>query len=158
MQQQPAPASIHAAAVAIGEAGVLIRGASGAGKSSLALALLEIAAARGLFARLVADDRVLVEVAHGRLIARPHPAIAGRVERRGQGIAQAEFERAAILRCVIDFAPSLGSAGAPERMPPSDMERTTLEGVDLPRLVAPAGLGAAETARIVMDFLARRPI
>lgn len=49
---------VHGTAAVVGEAGVLIRGASGAGKSSLALALVDAAAARGLFARLVGDDRI----------------------------------------------------------------------------------------------------
>jgi HPr kinase/phosphorylase len=150
--------TIHAAAVVVGEAGVLIRGVSGAGKSSLALALVDAAAVRGGFARLVADDRVLLERVNDRLIARPHPAIAGRVERRGQGIGAIDHEDAAVLRCIVDFAPPLGSIGAPERLPAPGEEAATLEGVDLPRLVVPAGLGAAETARILLDFLLRRPL
>ena len=48
---------IHATVVLVGEAGVLIRGASGSGKSALALALMSEAGRRGLFARLVGDDR-----------------------------------------------------------------------------------------------------
>ena len=103
MPGQSRPVSLHGAAVAVGEAGVLIRGVSGAGKSSLALALVEAAVARGMFARLVADDRVLLEVLNGRLLARPHPAIAGRVERRGQGIGLVDHEAAVVLRCVLDF-------------------------------------------------------
>lgn len=150
------PVSIHAAAAAIGEAGVLIRGASGSGKTSLALALVDAAALRGVFARLVADDRVLVEVCNGRLIARPHPAIAGRVERRGQGIGSIGHECAAVLRCVVDFAPALGAHGAPARIPESGEQVARVEGVDLPRLVVPTGLGAAETTRVLLDFLARR--
>jgi HPr kinase/phosphorylase len=151
-------ASIHAAAVIVAEAGVLIRGASGAGKSSLALAVVEAARLKGLFACLVADDRVFVEPCNSRLIARPHPAIAGQVERRGQGIGPAPHEAAAILRCVVDFAPAAGSPGAPDRMPGEGEDFVTLENVRLPRLTVPTGLGAAETARIFIDFLARRPL
>ena len=77
--------TVHAACVVLGEAGVLIRGESGAGKSSLALGLIEAAPAHGLFGALVADDRVRITCAHGRLVARPHPAIAGRIELRGLG-------------------------------------------------------------------------
>ena len=65
-----APATIHACALVIGETGVLIRGASGAGKSSLVLALLEAAAAKGLFARLVADDRVALRASETRIFHR----------------------------------------------------------------------------------------
>lgn len=150
--------SIHAAAVIVGEAGILIRGVSGAGKSSLALALVEAARARGLFASLVADDRVLLEARAGRLIARPHPAIAGQVERRGQGIGPIVHEPVAVLRCVMDFAPALGELGAPDRLPDEGDDKTMIQNVQLPRLTMPAGLGAAETARVLLDFIARRPL
>ena len=156
MPEEPRNVTIHAAAVVVAEAGVLIRGVSGAGKSSLALAVVDAAAARGLFARLVADDRVLLTPRHGRLIARPHPAIAGRVERRGQGIALIGHESAAVLRCVVDFAAAIGTSGAPDRMAAAEAQCATLAGVELPRLVVPTGLGAAETARILLDFLVRR--
>lgn len=74
---------IHATAIAIGEAGILIRGASGSGKSVLALALIALAAQGGRFARLVADDRVELAARGGRLVARPVAPLEGIVERRG---------------------------------------------------------------------------
>lgn len=152
------PASIHASAVVFQEAGILIRGASGSGKSSLALALAQAGALRGQFARLVADDRVLLECAHCRLIARPHTAIAGRVERRGQGVGAVAHEDAVVVRLVVDLAPALGTPGAPTRMPPKGADIATLEGVNLPRLEIPAGLGAPDTARIVLEFILRGQI
>ena len=48
---------VHASALVVGEAGVLIRGPSGSGKSSLALALLALADNRRSFVRLIGDDR-----------------------------------------------------------------------------------------------------
>ena len=106
-------ATIHASAVLIGAHAVLIRGPSGSGKSRLALALLQ-AAERGAlrFARLVADDRAHVEAAHGRLLVRPAPALAGLIEVRGLGIRRMPYEPLAVVRTVVD----LGQAGA-ERMP-----------------------------------------
>ena len=77
---------IHATCVVIGEAGILIRGASGAGKSSLARALLAGAALAGRFGRLVGDDRVEIAALNGRLVARPVKPIEGRLEVRGVGI------------------------------------------------------------------------
>ena len=61
--------TVHASAVLAGARAVLIRGAPGAGKSRLALALIQ-AAQTGLlpFARLVGDDRVHLEAHHGRLL------------------------------------------------------------------------------------------
>ncbi|NLH83759.1 MAG: serine kinase, partial [Phyllobacteriaceae bacterium] len=51
-------ATIHASAVLYEGRGVLVRGASGAGKSRLVFDLVDEAATRGLDAALVADDRV----------------------------------------------------------------------------------------------------
>ena len=68
------PPTIHASAVLVGRRAVLIRGPSGSGKSRLALALLQAAQSGALpFARLVADDRALVEACNGRLLVRPAP-------------------------------------------------------------------------------------
>ena len=50
--------TVHATAIVIGETGVLIRGRSGSGKSSLALALVARVRLAGGFAAFVADDRV----------------------------------------------------------------------------------------------------
>ena len=61
-------------------AGVLIEGASGAGKSDLALRAL------GEGFRLVADDRTLVLVSAGSLYGRAPPTLAGLLEQRGLGV------------------------------------------------------------------------
>ena len=67
-------------AVAIGNRAILIEGAPGVGKSSLALALID----RG--AVLIGDDSVMLEASHGRLVARPHPATRGLLEVRNLGL------------------------------------------------------------------------
>jgi serine kinase of HPr protein (carbohydrate metabolism regulator) len=140
-----APATIHACALVIGETGVLIRGASGAGKSSLVLALLEAAAAKGLFARLVADDRVALRAKGDRLIAAPHPALAGLVEQRGAGILPLSHEKSARISCVIDFVD-----GGGERLPePGDLQ-SEVEGVTLQRVVLPSGLPLDAAARRIL--------
>ena len=113
----PSPATIHATALLIGETGVLIRGSSGAGKSSLALALIEACRQGRRFACLVGDDRIRLTNPGGRLVARPHPAIAGLVERRGQGIVAVAHERAALIRCIIDLVPGDRSRDIPPRLP-----------------------------------------
>ena len=66
--------------VAIDGRAVLIEGAPGSGKSSLALALID----RG--ATLVGDDAVTLELRDGRLWASPPPNIAGLVEVRNVGL------------------------------------------------------------------------
>jgi hypothetical protein len=71
----------QATCVAIGGRALLIEGAPGSGKSSLAVALID----RG--AVLVGDDGVLLEAADdGRLIARPHPNTRGLLEVRNLGL------------------------------------------------------------------------
>lgn len=66
--------------VAIDGRGVLIEGPPGAGKSSLALTLID----RG--AVLVGDDSVMLEVRGGTLIAHPHPRTRGLIEVRNLGL------------------------------------------------------------------------
>jgi HPr kinase/phosphorylase len=123
--------NVHACAVVLGGAGVLLRGRSGSGKSALALALVDRFQARGDFAALVADDRALVEACSGRLIARPHPAITGMIEARGLGIVAIPYEKACQLHAVVD----IGVAGeTPPRFPEEKEKCAELAGVVLPRL------------------------
>lgn len=121
----------------VGARAVLLRGPSGAGKSRLALELIE-AAAQGLlpFARLVADDRTLLQVAHGQLLARPVPVLAGLIEVRGLGLRRLGYEAVAVIGQVVD----LGEPG--ERLPSAEAASVTIEGVTLPRLAFPACNGA----------------
>ena len=134
MNQSP---SIHASAVLIGARAVLIRGPAGSGKSRLALALLS-AARQGLlpFARLVADDRAHVEAAHGRLLVRPAPALAGLIEVRGLGIRRVPHEPLAVVGLVVE----LGQPDA-ERLPEPAQRQAEIEGITLPRLAVAAGAG-----------------
>jgi hypothetical protein len=80
MAKRSIQANVHASCVAIGKRGVLLTGKSGAGKSDLALRLIEDGA------RLVADDRTLLYVAGGLLRARAPQSIEGLLEIRGVGI------------------------------------------------------------------------
>ena len=127
-------ATVHASAVLVGPRAILIRGPAGSGKSRLALGLIR-AAACGLipFARLVGDDRVELAASHGRLLARPAPALAGLVEVRGLGIRRLDHEAVAVVGLVVDLA-SL----AAKRLPDAGAQQTTVSGVILPALsIAP---------------------
>lgn len=88
-------AALQATCVAVGGRGVLIEGAPGTGKSSLALALID----RG--AVLVGDDGVLVETEVGRVVASPHPNIAGKLEVRGVGLIDLPVAAAVPIALVI---------------------------------------------------------
>ena len=143
-ESTPGEVTLHATCVVLGEDGILIRGAPGAGKSSLALDLIGRATTGGRFARLVCDDRVRVSARSGRLVARAVPSIAGRIEIRGIGIVEVPHEPACILRLVVDLD------GAPPRMPEPDAQCVDILGVRLPRLRVDAGtagrvLGLIET-------------
>jgi serine kinase of HPr protein (carbohydrate metabolism regulator) len=141
------PASIHACALIVDEAGLLIRGASGAGKSSLVLALIAAAQAQGRFARLVADDRVLLRLAGGRILAAPHPRIAGQIEERGSGIRCMPHEGQARLTHIIDLLPQ------PGRLPAAEEASARLEGIEgiaLIRIALVVGLPSEVAARQIL--------
>ncbi len=130
--------SIHASAVLAGARAVLIMGPAGSGKSRLALALLD-GARQGLipFARLIADDRAHVEAAHGRLLVRPAPTLAGLIEVRGLGIRRLPFEPLAVAGLAVE----LGRPDA-ERLPEPGQTQADIEGIALPRLAVAAGADA----------------
>ncbi|MEJ8575031.1 hypothetical protein [Microbaculum marinum] len=142
--QRPAPVSpapmslVQATCVLVGAGAVLIRGAPGSGKSSLAAALLALSGP-GRLVRLVADDAVLVRAASGRLVAVAPAPIRGAMEVRGLGIVPTSFEPRAVVRLVADLV----AADRIERLPAGADARAVLCGVDLPRLALPAGDPAA---------------
>lgn len=127
--------TVHASAVLAGASAVLIRGPAGAGKSRLALALIQAAESGAIgFARLVGDDRIGLEPAHGRLLVRPAPSLAGLIEVRGLGIRRLDHEPVAVVGLVVDLA-----APEAERLPQTSVQQVTVEGIKLPRLVIAPG-------------------
>jgi len=128
--------TIHASAVLVGARAVLIRGPSGSGKSSLAYALIGAAASGALpFARLVGDDRVHIEAAHGRALVRPAETLSGLIEIRGLGIRRLPYEAVAQIGLVVDLA-----AADAARLPAAESAVTELAGVVLPRLAVAPGI------------------
>jgi HPr kinase/phosphorylase len=134
---------LHASCVELSGTGVVLVGASGSGKSDLALRLIDGGA------RLVADDRVMIERQGDRLVARPPDAIAGLIEVRGLGIMRIGYCPASELGLVV----GLGGELPAERLP----ERATYQviGVALPHLeLDPWTLSAC--ARIKLALTAER--
>ena len=115
---------IHAGCVAIGGRGVLIAGASGRGKSDLALRLID----RG--ALLVSDDYTMLTVAGDRLIGSAPATIAGRIEIRGVGIVELPTSREIPIALYVDLD------ATPERLP--EPGRIELRGIALPSLALAA--------------------
>jgi len=99
--------NIHASCVAIDAKGVLILGNSGAGKSDLALRLIDGGA------KLVSDDRTELYAARGRLCARAPKSIAGLMEVRGLGIVALPFVKSVPLSLAVKL-------GAPPKRLPDD--------------------------------------
>jgi len=114
-------ATLHASCVAIGGRGVLLTGASGAGKSDLALRLID----RG--AVLVGDDGLVIEARDGRLHARPGPNIEGQMEVRGLGILAFPWEEAPLALAITLDQPV-------PRMPDELLPVRVIEGLTLPMI------------------------
>jgi HPr kinase/phosphorylase len=139
-------ATVHASAVLVGARAVLIRGPSGSGKSRLALDVIEAGRTGSLpFARLVADDRVDLETANGRLLVRPAKALAGLIEVRGVGLRRIAHEPSAVVGLVVDLA-----VPDAQRLPDAAERITEVGGIKLPRLAVASGAAAlpAVLARI----------
>lgn len=113
---------LHASCVQVGGIGVVLLGASGSGKSDLALRLIDAGG------RLVADDRLEVERAEGRLIGHAPEALSGLIEVRGLGIVRVDHCASSPLGLVVE----LDGAGPWPRLP----ERTTYElmGIAIPHM------------------------
>ena len=115
---------LHATAIRIADAAVLLVGPPGSGKSDLALRLID----RG--AGLISDDQVELEAFGPQLFARAPVTLRGLLEIRGLGIVRLPWVISAQVHLVVDLAIS------PERMPRHQHQR--ISGVDIPRIaVAP---------------------
>lgn len=90
---------------------MLITGASGAGKSSLALQLM------ALGALLVSDDKTCLSNTENGLLATAPASIKGLIEARGVGILAAETCPSAIVRLLVDL-----DRDETERLPPQRIQ------------------------------------
>ncbi len=118
-------ATIHASCVAVGPCGVLLLGPSGAGKSDLALRLIDGGAS------LVADDQVVLRAEAGVLRASPPVPLAGRMEVRGIGIVDLDWQAPVAICLVVE----LGVA-EPPRLPEATEWRH--DGIGIARIAVAA--------------------
>ena len=137
-------ASIHASAVLAGNRAVLIRGPSGSGKSRLAF---DRALAGGYLppTTLIGDDRVRLTVNGGTLTVRGVAELAGKIEIRGLGIRSVNYAADGPIGLVVDL-----NAADAARLPPPESLKTTLEGLELPRIPVGADFNALP---LVLAFL-----
>lgn len=129
--------TVHATCVAVGDRAVLLAGASGTGKSTIALELMAYGAT------LVSDDQVVLVAESDVIVASAPPAIAGLIEARGLGVLKARAKDGATIAMVVDLDVSTS-----DRMP--ERRVVTLLGCDLPLFHRPDGVNLAPA---ILQFL-----
>jgi len=99
LKNKPGSCLIHANCVQVNEAGILLRGVPGSGKSDLTLCITE----RG--GSLVADDQVELSRRGAQLIARAPDNISGLIEIRGIGVIPTPFIKETAVALIVDLVP-----------------------------------------------------
>jgi HPr kinase/phosphorylase len=134
---------VHATTVAIAGRAVLLRGASGSGKSDLALRLIDAGA------RLVADDQSQLWRDGDAILVRAPEPIVGLIEARGVGIMKVDPLPVARLTLIADLiAPE-----RVERLPEPSSE--TIFGLAIPVVaLAPFEASAAIKLRLALAAVA----
>ena len=144
--------AVHATCVVIDEAGVLIRGVSGTGKSTLGRELVATALLQGRFARLVSDDRTRLAARNGRLVAEAVAATAGQIEARGIGVLSVPHEDRAVVRLLVEL-----STEEPSRFPEVEDDAAKLCGVMVPCIRGRSGAPLALLALWRLREIQRLP-
>jgi serine kinase of HPr protein (carbohydrate metabolism regulator) len=142
------PRNLHATAVLIGDRGILVMGPSGAGKTTLALALLDHFAGVGQFARLISDDQVFLSAKGARVVCRAPASIAGLAEVHGIGPQPVAYERSAVIDLCLELV-----EGKPERF--QEQASLTIESVAIPKIMVPAR-NVPAALQIVLSMVVRR--
>ena len=102
---------LHASCVAIGGRAVLLTGSPGAGKSDVALRLIDSGA------QLVADDQTMLQREKDTLLASPPSAIAGMIEIRHIGLIKMAFVESIPVALYVELTPLHATI---ERLPEPD--------------------------------------
>ena len=130
---------VHGTVVSIAGKGVLLRGSSGAGKSDLALRLIDEGA------QLVSDDQVNLNNNGGQIVASAPETIRGKMEVRGVGIVELN----ALALCPVCLVVDLARTTEMERLPVARKE--TLLGVEIAAIsLDPFEPSAAAKLRIAL--------
>jgi HPr kinase/phosphorylase len=138
--RRPARVWLHASCVEVNGAGVILLGASGSGKSDLALRLIDEGG------RLVADDQLAVERVADRLYGRAAGSLAGLLEVRGFGIVR--LPACEVSR--LGLAAQLDLSGQLERLPEPAMYE--ILGLRLPEIrLDPRSPSAAAKIRLALS-------
>ncbi|TAD91636.1 MAG: serine/threonine protein kinase [Alphaproteobacteria bacterium] len=119
----------------------LLRGRSGAGKSDLALRLVDGGAV------LVGDEAVVAERVGEQVVVSPMPSIRGLMEVRGFGVVALPTVARQPLRLIVDLV----TGAEPERLPEPEWE--SVLGVAVRRMVLnPMLASAAARVRMALAY------
>lgn len=121
----------HGTGILIGEHGILLTGVSGAGKSLLALDLIEQARLRGETALLISDDRVLLSTDEDGLVMESPASIEGMIELRGRGIINLPHAKSAHVHLVVELVEE------EQRLLEESEMTTKIHGIWVPRCPVP---------------------
>lgn len=142
-------ALVYGTCVALGSNAAILVGASGSGKSDLALRFL-LSTPADLEPALIADDQVRVSLSAGRLIASAPETIAGLIEVRGIGVIPLPAREAAEVKLIV----RLVDPDTVPRMPPSPPPTQKVCGIDLPVLMlTPFEISAHFKLRLAIQTL-----
>ena len=142
---------MHATCISLQGKGILLTGASGCGKSDLALRCIE-----QLGATLVADDQVelTADKTSGHkitVLASPPPTLQGKLEVRGVGIITQPWAKKVPVALVLRLQPK---AGCVPRLP--KITTTPVAGVDVPTLpLSPFNASACLKLRLALTMVQR---
>ena len=123
----------------------LLRKASGAGKSDLALQLID----RGF--TLVSDDQTILKKVGGKLLASAPDTIRGKLEIRGIGIVAMDVEQDVPVALYVELSSDV------TRLPDDSRERPVL-GINVPLITVDARTAsAASKVALALDRLGLKP-
>lgn len=137
--------TLHASCVAIDGRAVLICGASGSGKSDLALRLID----RGF--TLVSDDQTIVHKRGNRLLAIAPATIHGKLEIRGIGIVPMPTKDDVPVALVVELTSDI------QRLPDESRERM-VAGMPVPLITVDAMTASAPSkVALALDRFGLKP-
>ena len=128
--------TLHASTVALDGRAVLIAGISGAGKSDLALRLID----RGF--TLVSDDQTVVQKRDSRLLATAPSTIRGKLEIRGLGIVDMPTVADVPVALVVELTSDI-------RRLPDDARERVICGQAVP-LISVDAMTASAPAKVIL--------
>ena len=144
------PETIHATLVQLYGLGILLRGPSNSGKSSIALRLIDEAELSRANGHLIADDQVIITPHDDHLVGKAPDNLFGKIEIRGVGIIDIEARANAAIDLVVDLVPN----ETLERMPDENLDDDIIAGIKVRRIhIAERNPDAPAIIRIILKTL-----